>query len=290
MEDNNATTENISEFYTKYYDSSTSTDSEQIDEPSNTTTVANNIEMEDTVMENRASENIVTENKTADSEPIENLTSENCESCESKYHTLNAIREKRDSIKKRLDEYNEKYLKKTVESGREFIKDLNAEPLKKIDELIDNSTKAAKTLKADSIKKYDELKDKTKEIREKTKEFTQKIKSSPFKAAGDMVKEAKEDISKKVDKYTADYKETKNKIVENIEKDAETIRHDIIDAGKKAIDKIGFKKTIEEKLNSTIERFPSMLNLPSKKEVEELIKGIDSVNRKVDHLADQFAG
>ncbi len=308
MSDIDKTTESISDFYSKYYDeTSTSKESKMIKESVVKTLDIDNTTAKESAMDN----NKVMENSTLDSGVVDNRgdslasseeATEQCEpqisktesfeskSCDSKYHTLNAIRETRETIKKRLDEYNEKYLKKTVENGRDFIKELNNEPLKKIDQLIDNGTKAAKNLKSDSIKKYDELKDRTKELKEKTREFTAKIKGSPFKAMGDMVKEAKEDVSKKIDKYSAEYKETRKKVVEHIEKDAEIIKQDMIDAGKKAIDKIGIKKSIEDKLSSTIEKFPSMLNLPSKKEVEELIKGIDSVNRKVDHLADQFAG
>lgn len=309
MSDIDKTTESISDFYSKYYDeTSTSKESKTIKESIVKTLDIDNTTAKESAMDN----NKVMENSTLDSGVVDNRADSSaanseeaiahCESdmaktesfesksCDSKYHTLNAIRETRETIKKRLDEYNEKYLKKTVENGRDFIKELNNEPLKKIDQLIDNGTKAAKNLKSDSIKKYDELKDRTKELKEKTREFTAKIKGSPFKAMGDMVKEAKEDVSKKIDKYSAEYKETRKKVVENIEKDAEIIKQDMIDAGKKAIDKIGIKKSIEDKFSSTIEKFPSMLNLPSKKEVEELIKGIDSVNRKVDHLADQFAG
>ncbi|MBF0468702.1 MAG: hypothetical protein HQK61_07430 [Desulfamplus sp.] len=224
--------------------------------------------------EKNMAENTKSENSTNCSAASESTTvSCDTNNCESKYYTLRTAKETRESIKKRLDEYNEKYVKKTVETGRTFMKDLNADPLKKIDALIDDGTKAVKTIKADSIKKYDELKD-------KTKDFTEKVKNSPFKVMGDIVKDARADTTRKLEEY----KENGKKMVENIEKDAEIARKDLLDAGKKALDKVAFKKTVEEKISSTIEKFPSMLNLPSKKEVEELIKGIDSVNRKVDSL------
>ncbi|MBF0232511.1 MAG: hypothetical protein HQK65_05660 [Desulfamplus sp.] len=233
----------------------------------------------DAINENKKNmaDNTTLENATTDTAATENTTTICGEkNCESKYYTLKAVQETRESIKQRLDTYNEKYVKKPVETGRGFMKDLNADPLKKIDALIDDGTKAVKTLKSDSIKKYDELKD-------KTKEFTEKVKNSPFKVMGDIVKDAKTDTTRKFEEY----KENGKKIIENIEKDAELAKKELIDAGKKALDKIAFKKSIEEKMNSTIEKFPSMLNLPSKKEVEELIKGIDSVNRKVDSLTGQ---
>ncbi|MBF0390459.1 MAG: hypothetical protein HQK71_10195 [Desulfamplus sp.] len=208
-----------------------------------------------------------------------------CEPCESKYYTLRAVKETSESIKRNIDTYNDKFVKKPIDAGRQFIKDLNAEPLKTIDGLIDNSKNAAKSLKAESMQKYGTFKF---EIKDKTKEFADKFKASPFNAIGEVVKETKEDAAKKIDGYLDVYKENKNKIVENLEKDVVIAKQDIIDATKKALDKIGIKKVIEEKVSSTVEKLPSMLNLPSKQEVEELIKGIDSVNRKVDSLTKEF--
>lgn len=232
-----------------------------------------------------------TDNSTADSTTLESSTTDSgadsgsiesisttCKSQkgESKYHTLRAVQETRESMKRRLDLYNEKYVSKSIESGRGFIKGLNKDPLKKIDEMISSSTKAAKNLRSDSVKKYDELKD-------KTKEFTEKVKKSPFKMMGSIASQAKSDTTRKFEEYRA----SRRKIVENIEKDAEIVKKDILDAGKKVIDKIAVKRSIEEKIGRTVQKLPSMLNLPSKKEVEELIKGIDSVSRKVDSLAGQ---
>ncbi|MBF0574021.1 MAG: hypothetical protein HQK69_09725, partial [Desulfamplus sp.] len=237
---------------------------------------------------NTNSDNTTMANESINTTSDDNTTS-NCDltKCDSKYYTLKAVQETRESIKKRLDVYNDKYVKKTVDVSREFIKELNEDPLKKIDAIIDNSTKAAKTFKEDSLKKYEELKDKANELKGKTTEFKERLKNSPLKAMEEIVKDAKTDATKKLEEYKDEYKKNSKVIFEKIEKDAKTAKQDIIDASKKMLDKIEIKKVIEEKLTSTVEKFPSMLNLPSKKEVEDLIKGIDSVNRKVDSLANQ---
>ncbi|MBF0228328.1 MAG: hypothetical protein HQK63_01845 [Desulfamplus sp.] len=237
---------------------------------------------------NTNSEDTTMVNESINTKSDDNTTS-NCNStkCESKYYTLKAVQDARESVKQRLDVYNEKYVKKTVEVSREFMKELNKDPLKKIDAIIDNSTKAAKTFKEDSLKKYEELKDRANELKDKTKEFKEKIKNSPVKTMEEIVKDAKVDATKKFEEYKEEYKKNSKVIFEKIEKDAENAKQDIIDASKKVLDKIELKKVLEEKLTRTVEKFPSMLNLPSKKEVEDLIKGIDSVNRKVDSLANQ---
>ncbi|SLM30204.1 hypothetical protein MTBBW1_2130099 [Desulfamplus magnetovallimortis] len=210
--------------------------------------------------------------KSEASEKIENKADDSY----MRFETIKAIRETRESFKKKVDCYNDKYIKKTVDSGREFMKELQNDPLKKIDSIIEDSSKAVKTFKSDSRKKYDEVKTKSKEI-------SGKFKESPFKYVGDVVKDAKADTEKKIEKY----KENRKKFLEGVEKDVNIIRQDIMDAGKKVIDNLPMKKRVEKKISSTIEKFPSILNLPSKKEVEELISGLDSVSKKVDSLSKQ---
>lgn len=205
-----------------------------------------------------------------------NSPEETVEMKESRYHTIKAVRETRESFKKRVDSYNEKYIKKTVDAGRDFMKELQEDPLKRIDGLIEESTKAVKTLKSDSRKKYDEVKARSKEI-------SGKLKESPFKYVGEVVKDVRTDTDKKFEKY----RENGKKFFEGVEKDVTVIRKDLVDAGKKAIDSLPMKKSVEKQITRSIEKFPSILNLPSKKEVEELIKGIDNVSKKVDSLSKQ---
>ncbi|MBF0200046.1 MAG: hypothetical protein HQK66_01810 [Desulfamplus sp.] len=191
-----------------------------------------------------------------------------------RYETARAIRDTRDALKKRVDSYNEKYIKGSLESGREFMKELQDDPLKKIDALVDEGTKKIKTLKSDSLKRYDDVKSKSKDI-------SAKLKEKPFKYAGEVVKEIRDDADRVIEKY----KEKSRKVINTLEKDIEIARKEFVDNGKKAIEKLPMKKRAEEKINATIEKFPSIFNLPSKKEVEELIKGVDNVSRKVDSLA-----
>ena len=196
----------------------------------------------------------------------------------SRFQTLNTLHDTRESLKKSVFDYNEKLIKKPVDAGRQFVKELQNDPLKKIDGVIEESTKAVKTFKDDSRKRMDEVKTKSKEI-------SAKLKKSPSKYVGEMVSDVKRDTEKSFSKYSEDRK----KFVDAVEKDLTLIRDDVVDAGKKALDKLPMKKSIEKKMNTTFEKFPSMLNLPSKKELEALIKEVDTVSRKVDSLSKQTA-
>ncbi|MBU2452420.1 MAG: phasin family protein, partial [Proteobacteria bacterium] len=71
--------------------------------------------------------------------------------------------------------------------------------------------------------------------------------------------------------------------------DAKLIIENILEMGKKNLDKLPMKKTIEKKISSGIESIPSRLNLPSRDEIDNLVIGIDGVNKKVDELNKHFA-
>ena len=94
----------------------------------------------------------------------------------------------------------------------------------------------------------------------------------------------KSDVRKKIEKINLETK----KVYKGIGNDAKLIVEDFIAMGKKNLDKLPMKKTIEKKISDSINAIPSKLNLPSKDEIETLVIGIDGVNKKVDALHKQF--
>jgi polyhydroxyalkanoate synthesis regulator phasin len=78
-------------------------------------------------------------------------------------------------------------------------------------------------------------------------------------------------------------------IYKGVENDAKLIIEDIVALGKKNLDKIPMKKTIEKKISHGIDSIPTKLNLPSKEEIDNLVTGLDGVNKKVDTLNKQYA-
>ncbi len=56
---------------------------------------------------------------------------------ESRFYIAKTINETKEKIENKVKTYNEKYVRKQVENGREFITELKADPVKRIDDLID---------------------------------------------------------------------------------------------------------------------------------------------------------
>jgi len=175
---------------------------------------------------------------------------------ESRFFIAKTINEAKETIQGKFKTYNEKYVKKQLENGREFISELKADPVKRIDDLIDDSKDALK-----------------------------KARSARMATLQKKVDTTKKDARERLDKIN---KKTQ-KVYKGIGNDAKLIVEDFIALGKKNLDKLALKKTIEKKITAGIDAIPIKLNLPSKKEIDNLVAGIDVVNKKVDALNKQYA-
>ena len=175
---------------------------------------------------------------------------------ESRFYIAKTINDAKEKIQGKVKTYNEKYVKKQVETGREFITELKADPVKRIDDLIDDSRDAIKRVRTERM-----------ETLQKKMDTTQK------------------EVRERMDRIT---KETRT-IYKGIGNDAKLIVEDIVALGKKNLDKIPMKKTIEKKISRGIDAIPSKLNIPSKEEIDTLVKGIEGVSRKVDALNKEYA-
>jgi len=184
---------------------------------------------------------------------IENKTDKK----ESKFYIVKTINETKEKIESKVKTYNEKYVKKQLKIGREFITELGKDPVKTIDDLI-----------------YD------------TREAFEKVKSTRMETVQKKVDTAKKDVREKFEKMN----QTTRQVYKGLENDAKLFVEDIIELGKKNMDRIPLKKIIEKKISASVDLIPSKLNLPSKTEIDNLVSEIDGVNKKVDALNSQCAG
>lgn len=174
----------------------------------------------------------------------------------SRFYIVNKMNETRKKFEGKVNTYNDKHIKKHLENGRDFISELKADPVKRIDDLIDDSKDAFK-----------------------------KAKSQRMGALQKKVNTTKKDVQKKIKQINNDTRT----IYKGIENDAKLVVDDLVALGKKNLDKIPMKKTIEKKISHGINTIPAKLNLPSKEEIDNLVTGLDGVNKKVDDLNKQYA-
>ncbi len=173
---------------------------------------------------------------------------------ESRFYIAKTMNEARAGIEKKIKIYNEKYVQKQLENGREFITELKADPVKRIDDLIDD-----------------------------TREAIQKIKSHGMETIDKKMDVAKKDILQKIETIN---KETRT-IYKGIGHDVKLIIEDVVTLGKEKLDKMPLKKNIEKKIFDGIDAIPAKFNLPSKEEIDSLITEIEDVDKKINALNKQ---
>ena len=162
-----------------------------------------------------------------------------------------------------VKEYNEKYVKKPFETGKEFIEDVRMDPRKVFDGLVDDGKKLVEDLRKDPRKVFDGFVDDAKEY----------------------VADVRKDARKTMDGFVDNGKD----ILKGVEKDVRKVFDDFLDSGKKTFEKIPMVKTVEKKVNSGMKAVPSQLNLPSKKDIEKLTSSVKALNNKVEDLSKQYA-
>jgi polyhydroxyalkanoate synthesis regulator phasin len=65
--------------------------------------------------------------------------------------------------------------------------------------------------------------------------------------------------------------------------------NDLVKDGRKAIDRMPGRETVESALKRGMRDFPSQLNLPARDDVEKIGKRLESLHHSVDALQEQLA-
>ena len=203
----------------------------------------------------------------------------------SNFYIIRTFEEARTNLTDTAKEFNEKFIQKPIQDGKDFFEDFRKSPRKTIDNLIDDGKGFVTDTRNDTrtrIKTY--IKD--------GKAFAKKAKNNPRKAVNGLLDDGREyidtvtaDTRKKIESYLEDSKD----FMKGIENDTRKLVDDFVDAGKKAVDKIPGKKAIETNIDKRVKSIPRQLNLPSKEDVEKLNKSMKALSKKVETLRSQYA-
>lgn len=203
----------------------------------------------------------------------------------SRFYVIKTVTGATEKLTNKLDDYNKKYIKDPVVNARDFAKDLKNEPRKTVDTIVEDGKEFVGDLKKDARKRIDNLTD-------DSKTFLKKAKKTPRKAINGLVDDGKDyfsDIKENAwDKIEAAFDDTRS-FLQGVEKDARLIIEDVVENGKKAIEKVPGKQTFEKEFDSRIKTIPSLLNIPSKNDIEKLSRGMKDLRKKVDVLNSKYA-
>jgi len=181
----------------------------------------------------------------------------------------------------KLEAYNRKYVAQPLKTGRTFVEDLKAEPRKSIVKLI-NDGKARIT-------------DLNNGVRTKVDGYTKngqailtKASKNPRETFNDLMEDGKAIIngfrSNTQDKYEdlmVDFKVLKA----GVEKDTRLVMADVMDSGKKVLERVPGKQWIEREISRQLEAMPAKFNLPSKNDIDDLALQVRNLGTKVNKLS-----
>ena len=128
------------------------------------------------------------------------------------------------------------------------------------------------------------------------KKFISDLKQNPKKHLSSVVDENKTRVknftknSKKTyNNFINDSKQTATKVTKGLKSDIKIITGDMTNLKTRTLNKFTVKESINKKISNIAKKIPSKLNLPSTEEIQNLMTGIDGINKKVDKLNNMYA-
>ena len=151
----------------------------------------------------------------------------------SRYQTVRMLRETGDKLAERAREYQTRYIRETVKSGKTFVADFTDNPRKTMDSLADDGRELCEDLGKDARKKANGyLKD--------GRKFYRRAKKNPRRTFDSVVADGKtfvEEHGSDTKKWVDDLIQDGQEIIEGLEKDTRLVADKIMDSGKKAFKK-----------------------------------------------------
>lgn len=150
---------------------------------------------------------------------------------ESRYQTIQALRETGESLADRMVYYKARYVEAPVYSSLAFMADMGVEPRQTIDTLVDDSRERLAGLRKDARRKVDEyLKD--------GRKFYRRARKNPRKAFDSVVEDSRvffDDLGSEATERMDNLVQSGRDLVENLEKDGRLVADRLRDRRKKAL-------------------------------------------------------
>ena len=197
-----------------------------------------------------------------------------------RFYVVKTVQEVRNNLTGKLDHYNRKYIVQPLNTGKSFVQDLKAEPRKVVVNLYDDGKALITDLNKGTWNRIEGL-------AKDGQAFLTKAGKNPRETVNELLDDGKEFVEDlrsstrdKLEDLSVDFKIFK----EGVEKDTRLVMADFIDGGKKVLAQVPGKQIIEEEISNRMEAIPAKFNLPSRKDIDGLVRRVKDLNAKVDAL------
>ena len=190
-----------------------------------------------------------------------------------RYATLRTVRETRESLERRAKEYKTALVNKNMDRGRDLLTDFRKKPYDTLDGILADSRDFVRNLSEKSGKTFENVK-------EETRAWVRKSAGHPFKTLGNAAGSLRRDADQALEKLAS----ARKKAAKDLERDFRLAISDIKDLRKKGMDRLPTKTGLTNAVKNRIASLPGVLNLPSRTEIDDLIQGIEGIEKKIDGL------
>lgn len=198
----------------------------------------------------------------------------------SRFYLVRTVEQTRRRVADQLEDYSQSYISRPMERGKALITDLKAAPRKTLSAWVEDGKATITDLNQESRATLEGL------IKD-GKAFVTKAGKEPrqtFDGVLDDGKARMEDLREDTRRRMADLKAETRSLLEGVGEDARLVVDDVVAGGKQALDNIPGKQKIEKALRRRIQTLPAQFNLPSKKDIDNLARRVNRLNKKIDAL------
>ena len=197
-----------------------------------------------------------------------------------RFYIVKTVRETRSRVTDKLEDYSQTYIDRPIKNGKALVNDLKKAPRKTLSAWIDDGKETLVDLNKETRQSVgDMIKD--------GKAFLTKAGKNPRQTLNDVLDDGKakiEDLREDTRSRMADFKADTRSLLEGIGKDARLVVDEVVAGGRQALDRVPGKQKIEKEVRSRIQTLPAQFNLPSKKDIDGLVRRVNRLNKKVEEL------
>jgi hypothetical protein len=199
----------------------------------------------------------------------------------SRFYVVNTVQETRQNLVKVMGEYNKKLIDEPLKSGKTLARNLKKQPFKTVSALFVDGNEYIADLNKETLTKVNAFVKESRSLLVKTGKNPRKTLSGMIDDGMLRVEDLQNDLRDKMTEAVDDYKS----VINGIGQDSRLILEAAVDGGKKAFDKVPGKQKLEKAISIRVQDLPALLNLPSQKEINRILRRLKNLDSKVEALS-----
>ncbi len=197
-----------------------------------------------------------------------------------RFYVVDTAQRARRRVTDKLEDYSGTYISRPIEKGRGLMTDLRQAPRKTLSGWLDEGKTAFTDLNHETRSTANNM------IKD-GRELLTKTGKDPLQTVKGLMDDGKawvDDLREDARNRIAELKTETRSLLEGIGKDAQLVVDEVITGGRQALDKVPGKQKTEKAVRRRMRTLPAQLNLPSKTEINGLVRRVNTLNKKVDEL------